>query len=245
MAKFGRTKAYRFYADRFYLDRANRDTYLARQAVGDLLTSGHIHLPTKLVKGLDAPGADGDAARKKYVDDLVALYLPLAGGAITGDVTVTSGKTIDGVDISAHAVDYALHTLLVPKTADETLTNDATLQNDDELFFALGANEVWFVEALLYRIGKAAADIKFKAVTPSGSSGKTWRESDRASELVVSTTYAEAIETDDTLGVGKYYWFVVNGATAGNFQLQWAQNTQNNSDLTVKAGSFLRATRII
>lgn len=109
MAKFGVTKAYRYYADRFYLDRANRDTYLARQAVGDLLTSGHLYLPTKLVKGLDAPGADGDAARKKYVDDLVALYLPLAGGNLSGNLTVDALITIDGVDLSVHVTDPDAH----------------------------------------------------------------------------------------------------------------------------------------
>lgn len=109
MPKEGSNAFYRAYADRVYFDRANRDTYLARQAVGDLLTSGHIHLPTKLVKGLDAPGADGDAARKKYVDDLVALYLPLAGGTLTGNLALDALKTVDGVDLSVHAATLAAH----------------------------------------------------------------------------------------------------------------------------------------
>ena len=45
MAKLGVTKAYRFYADRFYLDRANRDTYIARNAAADILLSGNLALP--------------------------------------------------------------------------------------------------------------------------------------------------------------------------------------------------------
>ena len=109
MAKFGVTKAYRYYADRFYLDRANRDTYLARQAAGDLLTSGHLYLPTKLVKGLDTPSADGDAARKKYVDDLAALYLLLTGGTLSGNIAFSGAQTVDGVDISAHVLASDAH----------------------------------------------------------------------------------------------------------------------------------------
>ncbi len=109
MAKEGSNAFYRAYADRWYLDRANRDTYLARQAPGDIILSGHLYLATKLLKGLDTPGADGDAARKKYVDDLIALYLPLAGGALTGDVTMAAGKTIDGMDPSAHLTAIDAH----------------------------------------------------------------------------------------------------------------------------------------
>ena len=41
MAKFGVTKAYRYYADRFYMDRANRDVYLYRDSNGELKLSGY------------------------------------------------------------------------------------------------------------------------------------------------------------------------------------------------------------
>ena len=36
-------------------------------------------------------------------------YLPLAGGALTGNVTASSGVTIDTVDVSAHAADGSAH----------------------------------------------------------------------------------------------------------------------------------------
>ena len=47
------------------------------------------------------------AVGKLYGDN---TFLPLAGGALTGDVTVAALKTIDGVDISVHAADLAAHT---------------------------------------------------------------------------------------------------------------------------------------
>lgn len=47
------------------------------------------------------------AIGKGYSD---TTFLPLAGGALTGDVTVAATKTIDGVDISAHAAALDGHT---------------------------------------------------------------------------------------------------------------------------------------
>lgn len=64
MPRVGRTRAYRFYADRFYLDRANRDTYLERDAAGDVGLSGSLVLATlKTVDGVDVSvhAADLDA----------------------------------------------------------------------------------------------------------------------------------------------------------------------------------------
>ena len=51
-------------------------------------------------------GSSWVAVGKVYGD---ATFLPLAGGALTGDVTVASGKTIDGVDLSVHAADITAH----------------------------------------------------------------------------------------------------------------------------------------
>lgn len=55
----------------------------------------------------ETDGTTWRAVGKGYGD---TTFLPLAGGALTGDVTVASGKTIDGVDISVHAADLDAHT---------------------------------------------------------------------------------------------------------------------------------------
>ena len=39
--------------------------------------------------------------------------------------------------------------------------------------------------------------------------------------------------------------FIFGGGTAGNVQLQFAQNTSDASNLIVKAGSFMRYTRLV
>ena len=48
-------------------------------------------------------------------------YLPLAGGEMTGDITMAGAQLVDGVDISAHAADLDAHTknpLQVHRTGD-------------------------------------------------------------------------------------------------------------------------------
>lgn len=64
MAKFGVTKAYRYYADRFYLDRANRDNYLYRSSATKIGLSGGLVVPDlETLDGVDLSvhAADLDA----------------------------------------------------------------------------------------------------------------------------------------------------------------------------------------
>jgi hypothetical protein len=57
MPKEGSNGFYRAYADRWYLDRANRDTYLERLAAGDIGVSGNLGLPNnKAVQIKDSGG---------------------------------------------------------------------------------------------------------------------------------------------------------------------------------------------
>ena len=74
MPKEGSNAFYRAYADRWYLDRANRDTYLARQAAGDILLSGNLALAAlKTLDGVDLSvhAADLDAHMSDIYQTLV------------------------------------------------------------------------------------------------------------------------------------------------------------------------------
>lgn len=143
---------------------------------------------------------------------------------------------------------------LVVKTADETVNNSAVLQNDDALAFAIGANEHWFAEAeLLVSSPSVNSDLKVAWTTPVGLSA--YRAYRHTNAFGVSETSAPSTPyTDPTVGitfgsvngvwVGYIKAWFLNGATAGTVQLQWAQNTQTAEDTIVKAGSFLRLTRL-
>lgn len=187
-------------------------------------------------------------ATKAYAD---ATFLKLAGGTMSGNIAMAGAQTVDGVDISVHAIDYGLHTKIVRKTADETVNNSETLQNDDELLMAMGANEVWRVELHLIIYGTTVANYKMAWTVPSGAEfywGRIYRTTGAAD--VVGMTHIAA-ETVTMRGEGAYsrmitvaHGIYVGAATAGNLQLQWAQNTAEVSDSKVKANSCIIATKI-
>ena len=54
--------------------------------------SGAIAMGSHKITGLAAPTSDNDAARKKYVDDGLALKLALAGGTMSGAIAMGSQK---------------------------------------------------------------------------------------------------------------------------------------------------------
>jgi len=56
------------------------------------------------------------------------------------------------------------------KSADQVVTNNATLQNDSELSFSVNAGETWYVQLLLsYSGNSAAGDYKCDFSFPSAS----------------------------------------------------------------------------
>ena len=139
----------------------------------------------------------------------------------------------------------------VRKSADETQNNvvnpTAVLQNDDELFFAIGANETWSYRFVISANAAAAPDIKFAVIAPVGATCRSGVQDAEgattianlacgaSSGLVPGNTAEDVYEVTGT---------VVNGATAGNVTLQWAQNTVNAANVIVRQGSYLNANRI-
>lgn len=194
-------------------------------------------------------GSSWVAVGKLYGD---ATFLPLAGGALTGDVTMTALKTIDGMDPGVHLADYGLHTKVVRKTADETVNNSVTLQNDDELLLAMAANEIWEFRLYLIVDSSAVADFKIGWAVPAGCTLK-WaaNQFDTTLNNVVRMAQVES----ETQGIGSpgvtrhdliavVHGLAINGANAGNLQLQWAQNTAEASNTVLKANSCLIGTKL-
>jgi hypothetical protein len=138
---------------------------------------------------------------------------------------------------------------IIRKTADETVNNSDTLQNDDELKFAISANEVWafILLPIIYTTDTAS----FKAYFTVPTNGNLY-----GSMLMTETdlvTYLFALFANSSYAiVGSQYNYapmvvfgiIVNGDTAGNFQFQWAQNTAEESDTKVLANSCILAWRL-
>ena len=138
--------------------------------------------------------------------------------------------------------------MIVRKSVTETVNDSDVLQNDNELFFAIGANETWLIFFSILTFGVGSSDIKIKWVAPSGASADG-NHHVRSTADVLSLAYA-TIGASYSFGtsasvvrpvVGSL--LLVNGATAGNLQLQWAQNVAAVTETQVLVGSYLAAFR--
>ena len=146
----------------------------------------------------------------------------------------------------------------VLKPSDETIAASTVLQNDDHLSHAVTAGQIWFVEAfLLVNAANATMDAKFGWSVPAGAA-MTWGAGGVAgstaqpgySAMPIGSTPIVMLGAAETLLMGTAVGTVgfhiagvfVNGGTGGNLVLQWAQNTSDAGNLTMKANSFLRAT---
>jgi len=226
---------------------------------------GHSHSLVELDDvDVSTPPTDGQVLA---FDDATETWVPstASGGGLTvedeGSPLSTDATTLDFVGAGVTATGSgATKTITIPgggggvvavhKSADETVNNTSTLQNDDHILFAVGANEKWAFELQLFVIGNSTADFKMGWSVPSGATmrwfagfGATAAGGDlhglASGELLTESSTRDLYvngTTHHTL-VG----YVFNGATPGNVVLRWAQNTANASNTTLERGTFLIA----
>ena len=149
------------------------------------------------------------------------------------------------------------NTIFVEKTTDTSITNDATLTNDDELFFDVRAGERWDIHLVIHYLSVQAADIQFKLDVPgTGATGSgvntrvklaaTNKEElilDFASLSVFSAGGIGGTEPGDILSMD---WSinVLVGDADGRITLQWCQSSSNANTTKVYAGSWIFATKV-
>lgn len=141
------------------------------------------------------------------------------------------------------------------KTANETVTSSTAFQNDNDLFFSVGANEVWQVEVVLH-ISSASdvPDFKWDFDAPGGGDTAVLQ----VTRLIFAATTSQDVGIEGNIGISGLGAGVIGGidspvvikglinvgTLSGTVQLRWAQNTSNANGTTVKAGSYLRAIRV-
>lgn len=167
----------------------------------------------------------------------------IAAEATARDVAIAAEATARGVAIATHASLFGLHSKIIRKTADQTVNNSTTVVNDTELLFAVGANEVWVFDAFLLQNSGEISDIKLTFKVPSGGTVLFASTADGAG------AYYDAGDEYPVAGLARdvlirLFGTVINGSTAGNIQLQWAQNTQNASNTKLLANSYIIAHRV-
>lgn len=140
----------------------------------------------------------------------------------------------------------------VIKPTDQSLTSNTTLQDDSALTLpVLAAATYFFICYLNYEGANGAGFLKWTWSVPSGAAMRyhivrqgTGGGADSGLTLTDSTT------TDaDTLGAGNLQGLTMLGtlvmsSTAGDIQLEWAQNASNATPTIVHAQSFLGLWRV-
>lgn len=130
----------------------------------------------------------------------------------------------------------------VRKTADETVSNSTTLQNDDHLLLAVAANEIWEIILVMRNLSKTApdsADLKYAWTVPAAGAIKGQKIDLLNAEEYDATAALTITSTAGNDEVHIRYFIYIGGGNAGNVQLQWAQNTARVFDSKVYANSFL------
>lgn len=180
-------------------------------------------------------------------------YLRIVGGssdpAGAGDGSIWYNTTTDKLYARINGATVELGggggMSLIVKEADETVLNSTTLQDDDELLFAVAANEVWQFEGVLIVNAHPAPDIKLTFTGPTGAVGSYGLISqDTSNNTVVGAAAlgnATGIATAAQLKAIRFWGGIHNGSTAGSLKLQWAQNTADaGTNIYVQAGSYIK-----
>lgn len=139
---------------------------------------------------------------------------------------------------------------ILSKAADQTVTNSATLVDDNTLTFSMAASTKYRIRGRIFFDTTAAADIKYTFVGPASP---TLVRGELIGTIAGGTPAATAISTaypsssgvalagsGTTGGWISFDFIVQNGSNAGAFTFRFAQNTQtNDSGAIVRAGSYM------
>ena len=139
---------------------------------------------------------------------------------------------------------------LVVKTADETINNSVTLQDDDELFVRLKINTRYHFEILCIFNSTTVADIKDQVTVPAGTVGRICEQFGgngiNTANLAGNTLNQNGFGLNEgSTGAFILWGWMTTGATLGNLQLQWAQANIEITDTTVKERSLMKLFELL
>lgn len=128
------------------------------------------------------------------------------------------------------------------KASNQVVNNSTVLVNDSDLFFPIDANETRAFRFVIHAVSTAQANLKFAVSAPSGATCAVAVQSVSAGSGNTGCGIAVSATGTGSDAIYEVTGSVVNGATAGTLQLQWAQNTGRAFNTTVYARSFVHST---
>ena len=192
------------------------------------------------------------------VADRTARHTAPVEGDLTGLNSENRYDSYDGaayVSLTSRAYhSYARRT--VDGTAGTGLVNNTTvLVNDPLLFGAVDTGATYQWDSTIFYDSAAAADIKFAFTTPTFSfmrwslTGLATTAAAAEGDMKNATIGTSGIATQvGGIGVGTILTARIEGyittTAAGNIQLQFAQQTADASNTTIRNGSYLRVWRV-
>lgn len=125
------------------------------------------------------------------------------------------------------------------KQSTETVNNSDTLQNDNDFFVALEANKSYSFDMMLFLVSGGTPDFKYAFTVPTGA---TIRINDIRWEPdfpydTLDGTVADVIPTNGNTQSVQVTGHIDVAGTAGDVQMQWAQNFAEVSNTQLLAGS--------
>lgn len=138
------------------------------------------------------------------------------------------------------------------KTADETVNNSATYQDDDTLIVALASGALYKYVFQFFWSTDGTADFKFQ-LAYTGTSDAIYCVTEYVypdgttmviEQVKTSFTGWGANGSTGTHGFGRVSG-IINTTGAGNLKLQWAQQTQTAVDTKVLKGSSLTVIKVV
>lgn len=136
------------------------------------------------------------------------------------------------------------------KDGDQNVANSVTLEDDDDLFFTLDTSSDWTFECMIQLSSAINVDLDLSWTDPSGVFQLYWEYIDGGGTLLsegilLDTTGEVHFDTADSTRHLLFFHGFLRNMGSGTFQLEWAQGTSSGTNAFIRAGSWLRAMRVL
>jgi hypothetical protein len=163
-----------------------------------------------------------------------------------------AGDVLPAADVN----EYLVNTKFVSKPGDTPRNTTTTLANDPDLTVAVDANKSYWTEVRIQFLDPTSGTANFK-VAFTVPAGATFNGEFAALGVGASTYQANAVDSAAPITTAIYHvsgsfgdtscrlsGVLATAGAAGSLTLQWAQNTSNGSNVTVRAGSSMFLRRV-
>lgn len=201
--------------------------------------------------GTDVAVADGGTGKSSWTQylipyaDTTTSFSQIAIGT-SGQVLTSNGAgAAPSFQAASGGAGGVGSSIAVMKPSDETVTSSASLQNDNDFSFSIGANERWVGFIKMSISANASGGIKMDMTAPASATGNMSGIAPNAI-LFAPTAIGTGFGTTTTFSSGNLATIafdITNSSTPGTVNFRWAQNASFGTGTIIKGGAIMMATR--